>query len=115
MPNRVKFFGYLSICDYLKLQGQLISESIFGVFKSPKKLTKYLTDFCPSFIGQKSVYNLVAFSGNLKTPKFHSEINLPLTMMLWSLLMSGMSSAHTIVKSFQKLSKLEIMNIVRRL
>ena len=31
-------------------KGQLISEWNFGVFKSPKKSTKFLTDFCPSFI-----------------------------------------------------------------
>jgi hypothetical protein len=35
-------------------KGQLISEWNFGVFKSPKKPTKFLTDFCPSFTGQKS-------------------------------------------------------------
>ena len=29
-------------------KGQLISEWNFGVFKSPKKPTKFLTDFCPS-------------------------------------------------------------------
>ena len=33
-----------------KIKGQLISEWNFGVFKSPKKPTKFLTDFCPSFI-----------------------------------------------------------------
>ena len=39
-------------------KGQLISEWNFGVFKSPKKPSKFLTDFCPSFIGQKSLKNL---------------------------------------------------------
>ena len=29
-------------------------------------------------LGQKSIKNLVGFSGDLKTPKFHSEINWPL-------------------------------------
>jgi len=29
-------------------------------------------------LGKKSVKNLVGFLGDLKTPKFHSEINLPL-------------------------------------
>ena len=29
-------------------------------------------------LGQKSVKNLVGFLGDLKTPKFHSEINWPL-------------------------------------
>ena len=32
-------------------------------------------------LGQKSVKNLVGFWGNLKTPKFHSEINWPLVEM----------------------------------
>ena len=36
-------------------KGQLISEWNFGVFKSPKNATRILTDFCPSFIGQKFV------------------------------------------------------------
>ena len=50
-------------------KGHLISECKFGVFKSPKKSFTY---FCLSFIGQKSVKD---FLGDLKTPKFHSEIN----------------------------------------
>ena len=59
-------------------KGQLISEWNFGVFKSAKKPTKFLTDFCPSFIGQKSVKDLVGFLGDLEKPKIHSEINWPL-------------------------------------
>ena len=59
-------------------KGQLILEWLFGVIKA----TKFLTDFCPSFIGQKSVLNLVGFLRDLKTPKFYSEINRP----LWSTL-----------------------------
>ena len=39
-------------CKYPK--GQLISELIFCVFKSPQKPTKFLTDFCPSFIDNSS-------------------------------------------------------------
>ena len=35
-------------------KGQSISKWNFGVIKSPKKPTKFLTDFLPSFIGQKS-------------------------------------------------------------
>ena len=31
-------------------------------------------------LGQKSVENLVGFLGDLKTPKFHSEINWPLSV-----------------------------------
>ena len=50
---------FKKISDMIKYvantKGQLISEWNFGVFKSPKKPTKFLTDFCPSFIGQKSV------------------------------------------------------------
>ena len=59
-------------------KGQLISDWIFGVFKSPKKSTKFLTDFCPSIIEQKSIWNLVGFLGDLKIPKIQSEINWPL-------------------------------------
>ena len=58
---------------------QLISEWIFGVFKSPKKPTNFLQiSALNSFIGQKSVKKLVCFWGDLKTPKIHSEINWPL-------------------------------------
>ena len=39
----------------ISFKGQLISKWNCGVFKSPKKPTKFLTDFCPSFIGQKCV------------------------------------------------------------
>ena len=63
-------------------KGQLISEWIFGVFKSPKKPTKFLTDFCPMKLGQKSVKYLVGFLGDLKTAKIHSEINWPLNQKL---------------------------------
>ena len=55
-----------------------MSEWNFGVFKSPKKPTKFQTDFCPMKLGHKFVKNLVGFWGDLKTPKFHSEINCPL-------------------------------------
>ena len=37
----------------LFIKGQLISEWIFGVFKSSKKPTKFLTDFCPSSYSPK--------------------------------------------------------------
>ena len=84
---RLPLYSFAFICSYLNGQngyvaaaskGQLISEWNFGVFKSPQKLTKFLTDFCPSFIGQKSVYNLIGFWGDFKTLKFHFEINWPL-------------------------------------
>ena len=67
--------------DFYKtfLKGQLISEWNFGFFKSPKKPTKYLPDYCLMKLGQKSVKNLVAFLGDLKTPKIHSEIKWTLT------------------------------------
>ena len=67
------------MADFLRsFKGQLISERYFGVFKSFKKPAKFWTDFCPMKLGQKSVKNLVDFLGDLKTPKFYSEINLPL-------------------------------------
>ena len=57
-------------------KGQIISQENFGVIKSSKDPSKFfLTDFCPSFIGQKSVKKLVGCLGDLKTPTFHSEIN----------------------------------------
>jgi hypothetical protein len=58
-------------------KGQLISEWNF-VFKSPKKTNLILDRFCPMTLGQKFVRNLVGFLGDLKTPKFHSEIIWPL-------------------------------------
>ena len=58
-------------------KGQLISEWSFGVFKSPKKPTKFLSDFCPMKLGHKSVKKLVDFLGDLKAQKFHSEIKWP--------------------------------------
>ena len=54
------------------------NDLIIGVFKSPINPTKFLIYFFPSFIGQKSVKNLVGFLGDLKTPKFLSEIKSPL-------------------------------------
>ena len=53
--------------EYIK--GQLISEGKFGVFKCPKKPTDFMK------LGQKSAKNWVGFLRDLKTPKFHSEIN----------------------------------------
>ena len=41
----------VSVC----FKGQLISEWIFGVFKSPKKPTNFLTDVCLMTLGLKSV------------------------------------------------------------
>ena len=55
---RVVKLQKLSQNDLIK--GQLISEWNFGVFKNPKKPTKFLADFCPMF-GQKSLKNLVGF------------------------------------------------------
>ena len=62
-------------------KGQLISEWICGVFKSPKKPTKFLSDFCPMKLGHKSVKKLVDFLGDLKAQKFHSEIKWPLNVI----------------------------------
>ena len=62
-------------------KGQLISEWSFGVFKSPKKPTKFLSDFCPMKLGHKSVKKLVDFLGDMKAQKFHSEIRWPLNVI----------------------------------
>ena len=62
-------------------KGQLISGWSFGVFKSPKKPTKFLSDFCPMKLGHKSVKKLVDFLGDLKAQKFHSEIKWPLVLI----------------------------------
>ena len=59
-------------------KGQVILECNFGVFKSPKKPTKFWAGLCPMKLRQKSIKNLVGFLGDLKTPKFHSEISRPL-------------------------------------
>ena len=73
------------------------------IFKSPKKRTKFLKDFCPSIqngsneknnfiilqilsldlfyrLGQKFFRILVPFLKDLKTSKFPSDINLPFTV-----------------------------------
>ena len=39
----------------LPAKGHLNLEWNFGVFKPPKKLTRFLKDLCPSFIEQKSI------------------------------------------------------------
>ena len=49
----IKFDFLIASQPRWSCKGQLISESNFGVFKSPKKLTKFLTDFCPSFIASE--------------------------------------------------------------
>ena len=65
---RMKNVQYLG--DYeANTKGQLISEWNFGVFKSPKKPNKFLTDFCPMKLGQKSVKYLVAFFGRFEDSK----------------------------------------------
>ena len=60
---------------HTRTKGQLISEGNFGVFKSPKKQTFILKDFCPMRLGQKSFKKKVNFLGDLNSRKFHSEIN----------------------------------------
>ena len=59
-----------------KAEAQLISGN-FGAFKSPKKTNQILDRFLPyeARTEIKSVKNLVGFLGDLKTPKFYSEIN----------------------------------------
>ena len=61
-------------------KGQLILEWSFGVFKSPKKPTKFLTDFLPHE-ARAYVKKLVDFLGDLKAQKFHSEIKWPLVLI----------------------------------
>ena len=39
------------------IKGQLISENNFGVFKSPKKRTKFSKDFCPSLWNESNPKN----------------------------------------------------------
>ena len=52
--KKIKMLG--AVCNLpAKNKGQLISELNFGVFKTPEKPTKFLTDFCPSFVVQKSL------------------------------------------------------------
>ena len=43
---KIKLFAHEKIPN---TKGQLISKCLFGVFKSPKKPTKFYQDFCPSF------------------------------------------------------------------
>ena len=43
--------------------------------------TNFLTDLCPSFMGQKPVKKWVGFFGDLKTTKLHSDINWPLVAL----------------------------------
>ena len=54
---------------------QLISKCLFGLFNSPKKLTKKF-DFT-TMVPQVKLFSFV-FLGELKTPKRHFEINWPL-------------------------------------
>ena len=53
----IDWIGLLSFIWYnhwnTNSKGHLISEWNFGVFKSPQKPTKFLTDFCPSFIASE--------------------------------------------------------------
>ena len=46
---------------YLHSKGRLISVRNFGVFKSPKKSTKFYQDFYPIKLGQKPCRNWLAF------------------------------------------------------
>ena len=77
-----------ALCKIAKTisKGQLISEYPFDVLNFQKNQRKNLTSLTnlksgeinKMKLGQKSVKNLVGFKGNLKTPKFYSEINWPL-------------------------------------
>ena len=50
----------------------------FWCLQISHKANQILDRFLPYEARQKSVKNLVGFLGDLKTPKFHSEINWPL-------------------------------------
>ena len=56
-----------------EFKGQLISKGLFSILNSSKKRTKNLTTMIP----QDDLLSFV-FWKNLKTPKSHFEINLPL-------------------------------------
>ena len=50
----------------------------FWFLQISQKANQILSDFCPSFLGQKSGKYLVGFLGDLKAPKIHFEISWPL-------------------------------------
>ena len=52
-------------CLYMHALYMLISDWIFDVFKSPKKPTKFLTDFCPSFIVERFEDTKILFRDQL--------------------------------------------------
>ena len=58
----------------LVIEGQVISKWNFGIFKSPKKPTKPTR--------AENFLKFGWFLGDLKTPKFHSEIKWPLKVTL---------------------------------
>ena len=51
--SSVTYPSFVHLTSFVVSKGQLISEWNFGVFKSSKKTTKFLTGFCPSFIVKK--------------------------------------------------------------
>ena len=75
----------------------------------PKNQPIFLTDFCPMKLGQ------LGFLGDLKTSKFYSEINWPLTILNTSerFLKRGKltfySRAHLSLKSNNKASDLKVV------
>ena len=52
--HKKRITGTIPAQIYILHKGQLISEWNFGAFKSPKKPTKFLADFCPSLVEMKS-------------------------------------------------------------
>ena len=79
----------------------------------PKKQTKYLTKFCPSFIGQNFVKYFVCFLGNGVSRKIAFDIYWPLALRLfgqhqwrrftqWKWPWPPMQEFHNELKSFQK-------------
>ena len=91
-------------------KGQLISEWNFGEFKSSKKWTFFLRDFCPSLIGQKSFKIKVCFLGDLKTPKFPFEINWPSGhFFIFCFNVSRIKQLSSVLGSFVRSNYLEIL------
>ena len=63
-------------------KGQYISKAIFLETSLSPKWTKYLTKFCPSFIGQNFVKYFVRFWGNGVSRKIAFQIYWPLLATL---------------------------------
>ena len=72
--------NFISKATNRPTKGQLISEWNFGVFKSPKKTNQILDRFL-LYEARAEICQKFGW-WDLKTPKFHSDFNWPLTMQL---------------------------------